>query len=301
MYHTPVMLDESLHWLDPKPAGIFIDVTFGGGGHSRAILAKLKGEGQLLAFDQDPDAVENSKDLDPKIFSLVQSNFRFLRKYLDYHKIDKIDGLLADLGVSSHQFDKGERGFSWKQGEHDLDMRMNKVGERSARTVLNTYEENDLADIFYHYGELREARRIAKRIIQTRSGSEIKTVSHLQEVLEPLAPRKAAAKFFSKIYQAIRIEVNGELEALKELLTQSVEVLKQGGRLVVISYHSLEDRLVKNFFRSGNFKGELEKDIYGNVLKPLTELTRKPLVPSEDEVERNPRARSAKMRIAELN
>ena len=295
------MLEESLHWLDPKPAGTFVDVTFGGGGHSKAIMKALNGEGRLVGFDQDPDAVENAKGLDPKVFTLVKSNFRFLKKYLDYHKIEKIDGLLADLGVSSHQFDEGTRGFSWKQGEHDLDMRMNQVGEKSARTVLNSYQENELADIFYHYGELREARRIAKRIIQTRSGSEIKTVSHLQEILEPLAPRKAAAKFFSKIYQAIRIEVNGELEALKELLTQSVEVLKKGGRLVVISYHSLEDRLVKNFFRSGNFKGELEKDIYGNVLKPLTELTRKPLVPSEEEIEKNPRARSAKMRIAELN
>ncbi len=301
MYHIPVMLDEALHWLDPKPAGTIVDVTFGGGGHTRAIIQRMEGEGKVLGFDQDPDAVPNSEDMDPAIFTLVRSNFRFLKKYLDYHKIEKIDGLLADLGVSSHQFDRKDRGFSFRYGDSELDMRMNKVGERSARTVLNTYQENDLADIFYHYGELREARRIARRITESRSASEIQTVSHLQEILEPLAPRKAPAKFFSKIYQAIRIEVNGELEALKELLTQSVEVLNKGGRLVVISYHSLEDRLVKNFFRSGNFQGELKKDLYGNVHKPLSELTRKPLVPSEEEIERNPRARSAKMRIAELN
>jgi 16S rRNA (cytosine1402-N4)-methyltransferase len=301
MYHKPVMLEEALEWLDPKPAGCFVDVTFGGGGHSRAILDRMKGSGKLLGFDQDPDAGKNAVGLDPDVFTLVKSNFCFLRKYMEYHGLQKVDGLLADLGVSSHQFDEGSRGFSWKGEKNELDMRMSQAGERSARTILNSYDEKDLADIFYRYGELREGRKIARKIVESRSVNEIKTVSQLQEILETIAPRKGASKFFSKIYQAIRIEVNEELDALKALLTQSVSVLKKGGRLVFISYHSLEDRLVKHFFRSGNFEGVLEKDLYGNILKPLKELTRKPLVPSDGEIEQNPRARSAKMRIAELN
>ncbi len=301
MYHSPVMLDEALGWLDPKPAGTFVDVTFGGGGHSQAIMEKLDGKGRLLGFDQDPDAFKNAEGLDPEIFTLIRSNFRFLQKYLDYHGIKEIDGLLADLGVSSHQFDEGERGFSWRSASSDLDMRMSQAGERSAQTILNSYEEKELADLFYQYGEIRESRRLARKIVNERSVRKIEKVEDLQEILESVAPRQGAARFFARVYQALRIEVNEELEALKELLMQSTQVLKKGARLVVISYHSLEDRLVKNFFRSGNFNGELKKDLYGNVLKPLNELTRKPLVPSEEEIERNPRARSAKMRIAELN
>ncbi len=297
MYHNPVMLKESVDGLNIQADGIYVDVTFGGGGHSRAILEKLKG-GRLLAFDQDEDALANTIN-DPR-FTLIHQNFKYLKNFLRLHQSRKIDGLIADLGVSSHQFDIPERGFSTRfNGE--LDARMDKRNERTAATLINTYSINDLSRIFRLYGELKNAYSISKKIVEARETQTIQTVDELKALLAPHAPRHRENKFFAQVFQALRIEVNEELEALESLLKQSSEVLKPGGRLVVLAYHSLEDRLVKNFIKSGNFEGELEKDFYGNILAPFKSLSRKPLTASEEEIKINSRARSAKLRIAIKN
>lgn len=297
MYHNPVMLKESVDGLNIQPGGVYVDVTFGGGGHSRAIIEQMEG-GRLIAFDQDSDALSNAID-DPR-FTLIHQNFKYLKNFLRLHQASKIDGLIADLGVSSHQFDIPERGFSTRF-DGELDARMDKRNENTAATLINSYSLNDLTRIFRLYGELKNAYPISKKIIETREIAPINTVEELKACLASHAPRHKENRFFAQVFQALRIEVNEELEALESLLKQSVEVLKPGGRLVFLSYHSLEDRLIKNFIKSGNFEGELEKDFYGNVLSPLKSLTRKPIVAKEEEIETNNRARSAKLRIAVKN
>jgi len=296
-YHTPVMLREALEGLSISPSGIYVDLTFGGGGHSSAILAQLN-TGKLIAFDQDEDARENARGFTQKNFTFIDSNFRFFRQYLKMHGIIQVDGILADLGVSSFQIDTPERGFSTRF-QSDLDMRMNPAAKKSALHVINEYPAEALATIFFRYGELRNAKALSRAITSARINKKIVTTEDLKEVLEPFMPRGREFKFLSKVFQAIRIEVNDELDALQEMLVQSLETLKPGGRLVVISYHSLEDRLVKNFMQTGNFEGRVEKDFYGNIVRPLDPVNRKPLVPTEDEIQKNKRARSAKLRIAE--
>ena len=296
-YHNPVLLEESIDGLNIDPAGTYVDVTFGGGGHSKKILSSLNKDGRLFAFDQDIDAASNIPDSDPR-FKLINQNFSFLPNYLELYKALPIDGLLADLGVSSHQFDTAERGFSTRF-DGPLDMRMNKSAELSAGEVVNQYEESKLIELFRDFGELKNARAIARALVQARELKKIKTISHLKEAISRFAPRGKENKFYAQVFQALRIEVNKELEALKKLLGQSEEAMKKGGRLVVITYHSLEDRIVKNFIKTGKFKGELEKDFYGNPIKPFNAINRKPIVPKEEEIEQNPRARSAKLRIAE--
>lgn len=299
-YHVPVMLAESLEGLAIRPDGVYVDVTFGGGGHSRAILEKLDG-GRLFSFDQDQDAAKNAEGIDHPGFTFVPANFRFLQKYLRLHGVSKVDGILADIGVSSHQFDEESRGFSFRFKEAELDMRMNQEAGVSAKEVLNEYEEKELHRIFGIYGEVKNAKSLASAIVRERSNFAMETVEDLMKVLESLAPRGKQMKYFAQVFQALRIVVNDELGALENMLQQSVEVLNPEGRLVVISYHSLEDRLVKNFIQKGKFHGALEKDFYGNPLKPLDPVTRKPLIPTEEEILRNPRARSAKFRVAKRN
>ncbi len=294
MYHNPVLLEACMEGLKLQTGGVYVDVTFGGGGHSRRILeSDIK---QLVAFDQDEDAHANA--INDERFLLVKQNFKYLKNFLRLHNINEIDGLLADLGVSSHQFDAGERGFSIRF-DGPLDLRMDQKNPLSAAKLLETYSEEKLSDVFYFYGELHTARKIASTIVKYRAEKNIETTFELKECLNRLAPRGAENKFFAQVFQALRIEVNDELEALKTMLAQATEMLKPGGRLVVISYHSLEDRLVKNFIRSGNFEGVLHKDFYGNVQAPLVAVSRKAIVPSEDEIAQNSRARSAKLRIAE--
>ncbi len=295
MYHLPVLLRESIDGLCIKPEGIFVDVTFGGGGHSKEIL-KLLNTGHLYAFDQDPDSLIN--DLKDDRFTLVNQNFIYLKNYLRFYGVNQIDGLLADLGVSSHQFDKAERGFSIRQ-EGILDLRMNPLQSLSAKEIVNTYDETKLKEIFQLYGELPNASKLASVICMHRKQEEISTTFDLKKVVEKCIPRNMENKFLAMLFQALRIEVNQELEALKSLLQQTVEILKPGGRMVFISYHSLEDRLVKNFIKAGNFEGNLEKDFYGNPLTPLKSITRKPITPSQEELAINNRSRSAKLRIAE--
>ena len=292
-YHTPVLLNSCIEALDIRPNGIYVDATFGGGGHSREIFKRLT-TGRLFAFDVDEDAVKNA--IDGKRFTLIRKNFSELKSSLLAHNVTEIDGLLADLGVSSHQFDSAERGFSTRF-DSSLDMRMGKQNGTTANEILRTYSEENLKKIFREHGELRNANQVVKKIVANRNS--IRTVNDLKNSIANCAERGKENQFYAKVFQALRIEVNNELSALKELLKQSVEVLKPGGRMAVISYHSLEDRLVKNFFRSGNFEGELEKDIYGNVNAPFNVMNKKPTVPSEKEVEQNSRARSAKLRIAE--
>lgn len=294
-YHTPVLLKESIDGLLIKPEGVYVDVTFGGGGHSREIIKHLT-TGKLIAFDQDDDAQQNL--IDDKRFLFVNHNFRFLKNFLKYHKIGKIDGLLADLGVSSHHFDQPERGFSFRY-EGELDMRMNQSARVSAKDIVNTYPEEQLAKIFWEYGELDNSRRLARAIENSRKENEIKDIKALVEVLTPFLPKHAEHKFLAKVFQALRIEVNREMEFLKDMLSQTSDVINPGGRLVVITYHSLEDRLVKNFIKSGTFEGEAEKDFFGNVKAPFVAVNRKIIVPTEKEIEENNRARSAKLRIAE--
>jgi len=294
-FHIPVLLEESVGGLAIKPNGIYVDATFGGGGHSAKILESLT-TGKLLAFDQDVDAAHNIIDSDKLIF--VQHNFKFLKNFLDYYGFEKIDGVLADLGVSSHDFDVPERGFSFRF-DGKLDMRMNQSATLTAQQIINEYDELRLTQIFREYGELPNARKTASVILKARSAGKIETTHQLCAVIEPLVPQKAANKFLAKVFQSLRIEVNQELEVLKMFLTDVADVLKPGGRLVVISYHSLEDRLVKNFINKGDFSGEVEKDFYGNVQSLFSAVTRKAIVPSDSEVEVNPRARSAKLRIAE--
>ena len=295
MYHKPVLLNACLEGLALKKSGTYVDVTFGGGGHTKAILDSIGSGGKVIAFDQDEDAIENSLDDDRLIF--VHQNFSFLQRFLRFHKIDKVDGILADLGVSSHQIDTPERGFSTRF-DGPLDMRMNSSGEVSAKGVVNTYTKEQLSDIFYQYGELTNARKIALRIVDQRSQKPIETTLELKEILSPLIPIKIKHKVMAQIFQALRIEVNQELEALKSLLEQSGEVIKRNGRLCVISYHSLEDRLVKRFIQHGCFDSEPVKDEFGHSHKPFKKVGQLAL-PSETEIRKNKRARSAKLRIAE--
>jgi 16S rRNA (cytosine1402-N4)-methyltransferase len=297
-YHIPVLLQECIQGLKIKPEGIYVDVTFGGGGHAKEIYQKINKQGKLIVFDQDADAKKNAWEA-PN-FYFVPSNFIYLSNHLKAHKFEAIDGLLADLGVSSHQFDLPERGFSIRE-DAPLDMRMNQNSERSAFEVVNLDSEDKLISIFRYYGELSNSRALAGEIIRQRASKSIKTTFELMAVLKPFAPKFKDHKFYAQVFQAIRIEVNQELDALKQLLLQSSELLKPGGRLVVISYHSLEDRLVKNFMKRGSFEGEIQKDFFGNILKPFKELIKHPLVPSEDEIRLNSRARSAKLRIAMKN
>jgi 16S rRNA (cytosine1402-N4)-methyltransferase len=295
-YHNPVLLKESVDGLNIKPNGVYVDVTFGGGGHSKEILSKLNEEGKLFAFDQDDDAKKNI--IDDERFTLIPQNFRFIKRYLRFYGVKKVDGVLADLGVSSHQFDEADRGFSTRF-DADLDMRMNQSDELSAFQVVNFYTEEKLADILFQYGELRNARAIAKKIVETRTEKKIKTSFELKEVLSAFVPKSLEHKVLAQIFQAIRIEVNQEIEVLKEFLLQIPEVLNAEGRLSVISYHSLEDRLVKRFIRNGLFDGEPEKDFYGNIDVPMKKVG-KMIVPSFQEIKENNRARSAKLRIATL-
>lgn len=297
-YHIPVLFKESVDALQINPAGTYVDVTFGGGGHSREIFSRLNEQGKLIVFDQDPDAKKNVWEA-PN-FYFVPANFSFLKNHLRLLGVNKIDGLLADLGVSSHQFDEAGRGFTIRE-DAALDMRMNQNAELSAFKVVNEYDEAALTSIFKNYGDLNNARLLAREILLKRSEKPIKSTGELMAVLSRFAPKFKDHKFFAQVFQAIRIEVNQELEVLKNLLVQATDLLAPGGRLVVISYHSLEDRLVKNFMKRGSFEGEVEKDFFGNVLKPLTEVVRHPIVPSEEEIQRNTRARSAKLRIAEKN
>jgi 16S rRNA (cytosine1402-N4)-methyltransferase len=294
MYHLPVMLKESIEGLDIKPNGIYADVTFGGGGHSGAILERLT-TGRLIAFDQDLDALANQ--FNDERFTLVNHNFRFLKNFLKYYNALPLDGLIADLGVSSHQFDDSERGFSMRFSEK-LDMRMNRNQKFSAVNVLNSYSFEQLKNILRSYGELENAASVSRAIEKYRIGKTITGFDHLSEAISHLAPRGKENRFYAKVLQAIRIEINGELDALKEMLVQAAEVLNPGGRLVVISYHSLEDRIAKNFIRAGNFDGKPQKDFFGNDDRIFQAVNKKPLTPSEQEVAQNSRARSAKLRIA---
>lgn len=295
MYHNPVLLSECIEGMAIRPNGIYVDVTFGGGGHSKEILRKLK-KGQLIAFDQDADALENKPE--DERFTLINSNFRYLKNFLQLYGAIPVDGILADLGVSSHQIDDPERGFSTRF-EADLDMRMDRRQKLTAKSILNSYGEYELKTILSLYGELRNAGRIASLVVKGRKLTEISSTAQLKKLIRVCAPRNKEQKFFAQVFQALRIEVNEELASLKELLQQSLQVLKVGGRLVVISYHSLEDRLVKNFIKTGNFEGVLEKDFYGNPNQVFKPITRKPIVPGEEEIKRNNRSRSAKLRIAE--
>lgn len=293
MYHKPVLLEESVDALVNNPDGVYVDVTFGGGGHSREILSRLSEKGRLFSFDQDSDALNNA--IEDSRFTLINQNFRFLENSLLMYGVTQVDGVLGDLGVSSHQFDKAERGFSIRS-DAPLDMRMNNMQSLDAQSVVNDYEEELLADIFYYYGELREARKLAREIVRYRKETRIVTTEDLKKVFSYI-PAHKSNKFFAQVFQAIRIEVNQELEALQELLVQSCRILRKGGRLVVISYHSLEDRLVKMFLKYQMFEGEPERDIYGNYEKKFELPQRKAIVPTEEEIEDNSRARSAKMRV----
>lgn len=295
-YHVPVLLMPSVDGLNINPDGTYVDVTFGGGGHSREILSRLSDKGRLLGFDQDEDAERNI--LDDKRFTFVRSNFRFLKNFLRYYDASPVDGILADLGVSWHHFDDSERGFSFRF-DSSLDMRMNKQAELKASDVINDYEENKLADVFYLYGEFKESRRIASTIVKARQKSAIYTVQELLDIMRPLFPKVSEKKDMARLFQALRIEVNHEMEALQVMLLSTIDVLKPGGRLAVITYHSLEDRMVKNIMKTGNLNGDSGKDFFGNLKSPFKTINYKVSVPDKDEIERNPGSRSAKLRIAE--
>lgn len=297
VYHIPALLNPCMEGLDIKPDGIYVDVTFGGGGHSREILKRLGPNGRLLSFDQDADAVRNVIDDDR--FTFVRSNFKYLTNFLKYHGVEKVDGILADLGVSFHHFDDSSRGFSFRF-DGALDMRMNTKAGMKASDVLENYSEEVLADIFFYYGELKNARKIASVIVKNRSDKKIETISQLLALLEPLVGKERQKKDLAKVFQALRIEVNKEMDVLKCLLSQAQKVLKPGGRIAVLTYHSLEDRLVKNFLKAGNFEGKVEQDFFGNRLSPFRLVNNKVIVPDAEEIERNPRSRSAKLRVAEL-
>lgn len=296
MYHIPVLLNETVDGLNIKPDGIYVDVTFGGGGHSKEILKRLGPDGRLFSFDQDLDAQKNAFD-DPR-FTFVRSNFRYLSNFLAYYGVEKVDGVLADLGVSSHHLDDGSRGFSFRF-DAPLDMRMNKLATHTAADLLNTYTEAQLADVFYFYGELKNARRIAKKVVLERENQAFGEIASFVECMSPLFPRERQKKEMAKLFQALRIEVNHEMDVLKEFLQQIPEVLNPEGRLSVLTYHSLEDRLVKNFVKAGNIEGRLEKDFYGKVIAPMKAVNRKIILATPEEIEENPRARSAKLRIGE--
>ena len=296
-YHTPVLLAQCIDALDIKPDGIYVDVTFGGGGHSREILSRLD-TGMLYAFDQDADAKANAEEFrQNRSFTFVESNFRHLKRQLRFYGVKQVDGILADLGVSSHQLDEGQRGFSTRF-DGALDMRMDQGAAVTARDIVNDYEQDDLIHILSAYGEIKNARTLEAAIIRARGGKPITRNEELREVALKVAPRGKEMKYLAQLFQAIRIEVNDEMGALREFLEQTAEVIRPGGKLVVMSYHSLEDRPVKNFVNTGNLKGHVEQDFYGNVIRPFTPVTRKPIMPDEEEIERNKRARSAKLRIA---
>lgn len=296
-YHVPVLLPESLEGLNIRPSGIYVDVTFGGGGHSREILRRLGPDGTLYGFDQDADAEKNIPGDDRFVF--VRSNFRYLYNFMRYYGVQgEVDGLLADLGVSSHHFDDRERGFSFRF-DGALDMRMNVRAGRTAADIVNTYSEEALADVFYLYGELKAARKLASLLVRSREDKPIATIGDFLEIIKPFTGRDKEKKFLAQAFQGLRIEVNDEMRALREMLSQTLDVLSPGGRLVVITYHSLEDRLVKNFLKTGNFEGKIQQDFFGNVQSPFRLVNNKVIAPSAEEVERNPRSRSAKLRIAE--
>jgi 16S rRNA (cytosine1402-N4)-methyltransferase len=296
-YHRPVMLQECIEGLQINPEGIYVDVTFGGGGHSLAILEKLKG-GRLISFDQDEDAKHQAENIQHRSFTFCQANFMYMKKYLKLQGVTKVNGILADLGISSHQIDSPERGFSTRY-DGPLDMRMDKKSPLSAAKVLNEYSEGELHKIFGMYGEVKNAKTLAREVAQRRSSKKFDKINELMSLLKPMAPRGKEFKYYAQVFQALRIEVNQEMEALESFLLQCGEVMETGGRLVVMSYHSLEDRMVKNYINTGKVYGELEKDFYGNPLKPFQAITRKPVEASEEEVKENGRARSAKLRIAE--
>jgi 16S rRNA (cytosine1402-N4)-methyltransferase len=295
-YHVPVMLHACLDGLAIKPDGVYVDVTFGGGGHSMEIISRLR-SGKLYGFDQDEDAIANVPN-DPR-FVFVRSNFRYLSNFLKYYKVAAVDGVLADLGVSSHHFDDEGRGFSFRFEEGELDMRMNQKANVKASDIVNQYTEEELSKIFYQYGELKNGRKIAAALVRARSEAPIRTVSDFLNVVRPLFPREKEKKDLARAFQALRIEVNQEMKALEEMLEQALAALKPGGRLVVMTYHSLEDRMVKNFMKTGNFEGKSLQDFYGNFLTPFRLINNKVLVADAEEQDRNPRSRSAKMRIAE--
>lgn len=296
-YHVPVLLDESVTGLNISPGGVYLDLTFGGGGHSREILRRMDREACLMGFDQDEDALNNVPDDDRFIF--VNHNFRYLRNFMRYYGYEEVDGILADLGVSSHEFDEADRGFSFRF-DAELDMRMNRRNKLTAALVLNTYDIDQLTELFRNYGEVENARRLADLIVKARDNAEIRTSDEFYQVIQPCIPKLKEKKYLAKVYQALRIEVNGELDALKDMMAQAMEVLKPGGRLVIITYHSLEDRIVKNFLKSGNAEGKVDKDVlYGHINHNFELVNRKVIVPSDEEIAENPRARSAKLRIAE--
>ena len=303
-YHIPVLLNESIDGLNIQPGGIYVDVTMGGGGHSHEILKRLDANAHLYSFDQDADAEANLKQnhgddlLNDERFTFVCSNFRYLKNWMRYHGVEQIDGLLADLGVSSHHFDDESRGFSFRF-ESPLDMRMNKRSSKTAADIVNNYAEEALADIFYLYGELKNSRKIASLLVKARQEKKIETTGDFIAVVEPLFKREREKKDLAKLFQALRIEVNGEMSALKELLTSVVDILKPGGRLSVITYHSLEDRIVKNTMKAGNIEGKIEQDFFGRINTPFKLINNKVIVPTDEEQEQNPRSRSAKLRIAE--
>jgi 16S rRNA (cytosine1402-N4)-methyltransferase len=294
-YHQPVLLNESIDGLNIKPDGNYVDVTFGGGGHSREILKRLE-KGRLFGLDQDQDVLANIPD-DPR-FTFIQHNFRFLKNFLKYHEVEQIDGLLADLGVSSHHFDEADRGFSFRF-QSAIDMRMNKQSDFSARDLLNTYSEQDLSKVLWEYGELKNSRKVASNIVSYRQNKSINETSDLVEAVSGLIPKHVENQFLAKLYQALRIEVNHEMDYLKEMLEQALEFLSPGGRLVVISYHSLEDRIIKTFMRNGTFSKEEEFDLYGTKKHVFKVINRKVIIPTDEEINLNNRSRSAKLRIAE--
>lgn len=296
IYHIPALLNECMAGLNLKPDGIYVDVTFGGGGHSREILRLLNNSGHLYAFDQDEDAEQNI--IEDKRFTFIRSNFRFLKNFIKFHHVTKIDGILADLGVSFHHFDDSQRGFSFRF-EGRLDMRMNKHADLTAEDIINTYNEDRLADILYLYGELKTSRKIASALVKARNTGKIETTEQLLSIVKPFISNKQEKKELAQLFQALRIEVNHEMDSLKQLLQQSSSLLKPGGRLVILTYHSLEDRMVKNFLKTGNIEGQTEKDFYGKINTPFKLINNKVITPSDEEIERNPRSRSAKLRIAE--
>lgn len=296
IYHIPVLLQESIQGMNLRPGGIYTDMTFGGGGHSKEILRQMDAESRLFSFDQDEDAERNI--VDDSRFTFVRSNFRYLHNFLRYYGVDKVDAILADLGVSSHHFDDSERGFSFRF-DGNLDMRMNKRAGMTASEIINTYDEEQLANLFYLYGELKNSRKLANVLVKARSVKSIVTIGDFLEIVKPLYGKEREKKELAKVFQALRIEVNQEMEALKEMLYAATEALKPGGRLVIITYHSLEDRMVKNIMKTGNIEGKAEKDFFGNIQTPFKLVNNKVIVPTDEEIERNPRSRSAKLRIAE--
>lgn len=296
-YHIPALLTETINGLEIKPNGTYVDVTFGGGGHSRAILSHLDSNGRLFSFDQDMDAYANRID-DPR-FTFIHGNFRFLSNFLRYHKVTEVDGILADLGVSFHHFDDGERGFSFRYGEGVLDMRMNRDDSLDARKVIAEYDVDALTRMFKLFAELKNARRIAEALVKARSSREIVTIADLLDIVKPFINPRQEKKELAQVFQALRMEVNHEVDALAGFLSQTLKVLKPGGKLAIITYHSIEDRMVKNFMRSGNIDGKVETDFFGRSQTPIRPVNNKVIVPTEEEVERNPRSRSAKLRVAE--